>query len=81
MREVSGDGWAEISKYAESVMGVELDRSTMRKRYAKMKANFVAFEVEDVCFLGLHVYAMEWLTLFRYLDFGKLKSRSKINSS
>lgn len=52
MREVNGDGWAEITKYAEGVMGIELDRSTMRKRYAKMKANFVVFEAEDVMLPG-----------------------------
>ena len=49
MRENEGKGWAEIRQVVEDLTGVKLHTTTVSKRYARLKANFVVFEETDVC--------------------------------
>lgn len=50
MKEVEGKPWTAIQDALEEMTGSKLVGASLRKRYSKMKANFVVFAKEDVCF-------------------------------
>lgn len=49
MREKDGKQWLYIKAAIEEITGTKFGNTTMKNRYARMKANFVVFEMEHVC--------------------------------
>lgn len=63
LKETEGKTWAEIRKALEDFTGLMIGSSTPHVRYARMKANFVVFGVEDVGILHSPDDGRFWLTL------------------
>ena len=50
MRGTENKPWAEIKDVLEGITGASLVGGSIRVRYARIKANLVVFEKEDVSF-------------------------------
>jgi len=48
MREKDGKQWLDIKAAIEEITGIKFGNTTLKGRYARMKANFVIFEKEHV---------------------------------
>ena len=63
LKETEGKTWAEIRKALEDFTGMPIGSSPPHVRYARMKANFAVFGVEDVSILHSLDDGHLWLTL------------------
>lgn len=60
MREKDGKGWSDIREEIEKITGAKFGSTTLKNRYARMKANFVVFEKDHVCCLDLSWVLCDW---------------------
>lgn len=84
MKEVEGKNWSEIRAAVEEAVGggVKIGGSTLQVRYARMKANFVVFEKDDVCpsflFFTCFTSTMGGLVLVLVLVAGLMDNRKRV---